>query len=211
MPFYHKLTEEVLFSEPQASQNFPLHLYSSLCCWSLLSPPPLLPTVFPLELHPKSSKNKKIHLDKYAHLCITSKTIAWSQEAIFIFLTCVFPDVQHMMQCYGPCWEPCFAWLNLSMDLINRPSRDPSPPMPWWDKLRLKLHGKLVFHAERMSWVYPTSLDPYNETEFIDWTWQNVLVEWTNSEWGFYLFICPSSAVRSGQMERRLGFLWGLA
>lgn len=31
-----------------------------------------------------------------------------------------------------------------------------------------------------MCWLYHASFDPYNTTEFMDWTWTNLLMEWTN-------------------------------
>jgi len=31
-----------------------------------------------------------------------------------------------------------------------------------------------------MSWFYHASLDPYNTTELMDWTWSNLALDWTN-------------------------------
>jgi hypothetical protein len=45
---------------------------------------------------------------------------------------------------YGPCWEGAMAQLNLCLDKIVHPARDPSRPMPWWDKSRLYLHGRFT-------------------------------------------------------------------
>ena len=84
--------------------------------------------------------------------------------------------------CYGPNWESCLQWINISWELINRSSRDPSPALPWWDKSRLRLHGRLWFVADVMDWYYPVSLDPYNNTEFFHWQWNGVRVNWENSK-----------------------------
>ena len=75
------------------------------------------------------------------------------------------------------------AQYNLAMDHINKPSLDPSRPMAFWDKLRLLLHGRLTMSVQQMSWLYHTSLDPYNRTEFMDWTWSHLVFDWTNGEW----------------------------
>lgn len=81
---------------------------------------------------------------------------------------------------YGSCWEPAMAQFNLSMDLVNKPSVDPSWPLPWWDKVRLLFHGRLTMSVKQMSWLYHASLDPYNTTELMDWSWTNLILDWTN-------------------------------
>ncbi|KAL3856242.1 hypothetical protein ACJMK2_011019 [Sinanodonta woodiana] len=91
-------------------------------------------------------------------------------------------DVQSWEMAYGACWEPVVAQYNLSLDLVNKPSIDPSRPMPWWDKIRLLLHGRLTLSAEKMSWLYHASLDPYNTTELMDWSWSNLIMDWTNGK-----------------------------
>lgn len=82
---------------------------------------------------------------------------------------------------YGVCWEPAVALYNQAMDLINRPSVDPSAPLPFWDKMRLLLHGRFTLSIARMSWLYHASFDPYNNTELMDWTWTNLAMDWTNA------------------------------
>ena len=72
------------------------------------------------------------------------------------------------------------ALYNLALDLISKPSVDPSRPLPFWDKMRLLLHGRLTMAMERMSWLYHASLDPYNNTELMDWTWSRLVMDWTN-------------------------------
>lgn len=84
---------------------------------------------------------------------------------------------------YGPCWEPTMAQVNLALNKITRPSVDPSPPLPFWDKIRLLLHGRLTISVQQSRWLYHASLDPYNTTEFMDWTWSNFLLDWTNAKW----------------------------
>lgn len=42
---------------------------------------------------------------------------------------------------WGPCWDPAWTLISQSVDLLTKPSADPSPPLPWWDKSRLLFHG----------------------------------------------------------------------
>ncbi|XP_048751983.2 protein hobbit-like isoform X2 [Ostrea edulis] len=90
-------------------------------------------------------------------------------------------DIQSWIMAYGSCWEPAMAQFNLSMDLVNKPSVDPSWPLPWWDKVRLLFHGRLTMSVKQMSWLYHASLDPYNTTELMDWSWTNLILDWTNA------------------------------
>jgi hypothetical protein len=85
-----------------------------------------------------------------------------------------------MVLSYGVCWEPAVALFNLAADLINKPSIDPSRPLPFWDKMRLLFHGRWTMAVARMSWLYHASFDPYNNTELMDWTWSSLLMDWTN-------------------------------
>lgn len=78
---------------------------------------------------------------------------------------------------YGPNWEPIMQFFQQSMNLINAPSVDPSPPLPFWDKIRLYFHGAFSLRAAEMKWLYHASVDPLNDTEILDWTWLDV--EWT--------------------------------
>lgn len=89
-------------------------------------------------------------------------------------------DIKSWVMAYGACWEPAMAQFNMSMDLVNKPSVDPSRPMTWWDKIRLLLHGRLTMSVEQMSWLYHASFDPYNTTEFMDWSWTDLILDWTN-------------------------------
>ncbi|XP_022666195.1 protein KIAA0100-like isoform X2 [Varroa jacobsoni] len=89
-------------------------------------------------------------------------------------------DLNTFTVVYGSCWEPVLAQVNLALDLINKPSTDPSPPLPWWDKTRLIFHGKLTVSGRRLSYLQHASLNPYNNTEMLDTTWTNAMVYWHN-------------------------------
>ena len=89
-------------------------------------------------------------------------------------------DMKTLNMAYGPCWEPTWAQVSLAMNCIKHASVDPSRPLPFFDKLRLWLHGRLTMSAQQSTWLYHASLDPYNTTEFMDWTWTNFVLDWTN-------------------------------
>ena len=81
---------------------------------------------------------------------------------------------------YGPSMEPAWAQVNLAMNLLNRPSVDPSRPVPFWDKSRLLFHGRLTVSLEQCNMLWLTTKDPYNTTEQLDWEWRNIYLDWTN-------------------------------
>ncbi|CAG5125824.1 unnamed protein product, partial [Candidula unifasciata] len=91
-------------------------------------------------------------------------------------------DMTSLTLAYGVCWEPAAALFNLNMDLISRPSVDPSRPLPFWDKMRLLFHGRFTWSINKMSWLYHASFDPYNNTELMDWTWTHLIMDWTNGQ-----------------------------
>ncbi|KAL8564427.1 hypothetical protein ACOMHN_057449 [Nucella lapillus] len=91
-------------------------------------------------------------------------------------------DVASVTLAYGVCWEPAVAMHTLAVDLVTQPSVDPSRPLPFWDKARLLLHGRLTAALAKMSWLYHASLDPHNNTELMDWTWAPLLLDWTNGQ-----------------------------
>uniref|UniRef100_A0A1X7V154 FMP27/BLTP2/Hobbit GFWDK motif-containing RBG unit domain-containing protein n=1 Tax=Amphimedon queenslandica TaxID=400682 RepID=A0A1X7V154_AMPQE len=69
---------------------------------------------------------------------------------------------------WGPSFDPSFAQLNYCFNYITKPSRDPSKPLPWWDKLRLLLHGRAKLITSQLLFNVLASLDPYNTSEFME-------------------------------------------
>lgn len=90
------------------------------------------------------------------------------------------------------------AQCNLSFEKISTPSRDPSPAMPFWDKMRLLFHGRLTMIAKQFTVLLHASLDPYNTTEEMELSWHNCGIVWTNAKWMFKgeLNVCVRTASR---------------
>lgn len=82
--------------------------------------------------------------------------------------------------------------LLVALEKIFPPSRDPSPPLSFWDKMRLLLHGRLTMVVQQMTVLLHASLDPYNTTEEMELTWNQVIMDWTN---GNYLCLTAKNNV----------------
>ncbi|XP_029672789.1 protein KIAA0100 isoform X1 [Formica exsecta] len=91
-------------------------------------------------------------------------------------------DIDKFRYAFGPCWEPVIAQCNLSFEKILHPSRDPSPPLPFWDKMRLALHGRLTLCVKQLTVLLHGSLDPYNTTEEMELTWTGLALDWTQGK-----------------------------
>lgn len=91
-------------------------------------------------------------------------------------------ELEFCSYAFGPCWEPVMAQCNLSFEKISAPSKDPSPPLPFWDKMRLLFHGRLTMIVKQFTVLLHASLDPYNTTEEMELTWNNAGIVWTNAK-----------------------------
>ncbi|CAL8115614.1 unnamed protein product [Orchesella dallaii] len=91
-------------------------------------------------------------------------------------------DIESLSVAFGPCWEPVIAQCNLSFDNIFPPSKDPSKPLPFWDKIRLMLHGRLYIAVNTLTQLLHASLNPYNTTEEMEVTWTAAAIAWTNGK-----------------------------
>lgn len=89
----------------------------------------------------------------------------------------------------------------LGFEKISAPSRDPSPPLSFWDKMRLLLHGRLTMVVQQLTVLLHASLDPYNTTEEMELTWNQVIMDWTNGITRFFLFTTTINASQFLQLS----------
>ena len=47
---------------------------------------------------------------------------------------------------------------------------------------RFLLHGRLLWLSKRVVWNMLASLDPYNTTEALEWSWSDFGLEWGQGE-----------------------------
>lgn len=87
-------------------------------------------------------------------------------------------EVDYLSYTHGSCWEPVLQQLTLAFESIKKPSLDPSPSLPWWDRMRFLFHGPLVIAGQQMSIFFHASLDPYNSTELIEILLSKSVLDW---------------------------------
>ncbi|KAJ7309074.1 hypothetical protein JRQ81_008371 [Phrynocephalus forsythii] len=86
---------------------------------------------------------------------------------------------------WGPCWDPAWTLIGQAIDLLTKPSEDPSPPLPWWDKSRLLLHGGWHMEIEQANLHQVATEDPYNTTENLHWEWSHLSFDWRPGQFVF--------------------------
>ncbi|XP_007935565.1 protein KIAA0100 homolog [Orycteropus afer afer] len=86
---------------------------------------------------------------------------------------------------WGPCWDPAWTLIGQSVDLLTKPSADPSPPLPWWDKSRLLFHGDWHMDIEQANLHQLATEDPYNTTENMHWEWSHLSFHWKPGQFVF--------------------------
>nr|XP_019944016.1 PREDICTED: protein KIAA0100 homolog isoform X1 [Paralichthys olivaceus]XP_019944017.1 PREDICTED: protein KIAA0100 homolog isoform X1 [Paralichthys olivaceus] len=86
---------------------------------------------------------------------------------------------------WGPCWDPAWTLIGQSVDLLTKPTVDPSPPMAWWDKSRLLMHGRWVMDIDQANLHQLATEDPYNTTENLHWEWNKLNFDWNPGQFVF--------------------------
>uniref|UniRef100_A0A3Q2NT77 Bridge-like lipid transfer protein family member 2 n=1 Tax=Fundulus heteroclitus TaxID=8078 RepID=A0A3Q2NT77_FUNHE len=86
---------------------------------------------------------------------------------------------------WGPCWDPAWTLIGHSVDLLTKPSADLSPPLAWWDKSRLLLHGRWVMNIDHANLHQLATEDPYNTTENLHWEWTKLNFDWNPGQFVF--------------------------
>ncbi|NXF21583.1 K0100 protein, partial [Rhodinocichla rosea] len=85
----------------------------------------------------------------------------------------------------GPCWDPAWTLIGQCVDLLTKPSEDPSAPLPWWDKSRLLFHGNWHGGVEQANLHQLATEDPYNTTERGGWEWSQLSFHWKPGQFVF--------------------------
>ncbi|XP_056297037.1 bridge-like lipid transfer protein family member 2 [Pseudoliparis swirei] len=86
---------------------------------------------------------------------------------------------------WGPCWDPAWTLIGQSVDLLTKPTVDPSPLLAWWDKSRLLLHGRWVMDIDEANLHQLAMEDPYNTTENLHWEWNKLNFDWSPGQFVF--------------------------
>ncbi|XP_053278445.1 bridge-like lipid transfer protein family member 2 isoform X1 [Pleuronectes platessa] len=86
---------------------------------------------------------------------------------------------------WGPCWDPAWTLIGQSVDLLTKPTADPSPPLAWWDKSRLLMHGHWEMDIDQANLHQLATEDPYNTTENLHWEWNKVNYDWNPGQFVF--------------------------
>ncbi|XP_013879542.1 protein KIAA0100 isoform X2 [Austrofundulus limnaeus] len=86
---------------------------------------------------------------------------------------------------WGPCWDPAWTLIGQSVDLLTKPTVDPSPLLAWWDKSRLLLHGRWAMNIDHANLHQLATEDPYNTTENLHWEWTKLNFDWNPGQFIF--------------------------
>ncbi|XP_053729479.1 bridge-like lipid transfer protein family member 2 isoform X1 [Synchiropus splendidus] len=86
---------------------------------------------------------------------------------------------------WGPCWDPAWTLVGQSVDLLTKPTVDPSPLLAWWDKSRLLLHGQWAMEIDQANLHQLATEDPYNTTENLHWEWNKLSFNWNPGQFVF--------------------------
>ncbi|XP_062872628.1 bridge-like lipid transfer protein family member 2 isoform X1 [Trichomycterus rosablanca] len=86
---------------------------------------------------------------------------------------------------WGPCWDPAWTLIGQAVDLLTKPTADPSPLLTWWDKSRLLLHGRWQMDIEQANLHQLATEDPYNTTENMHWEWNKLNFDWNPGQFVF--------------------------
>ena len=91
---------------------------------------------------------------------------------------------------WGQNRDPGWNEVSHGMSLINKPSADPSPSLPFWDKARLKCQGKFHCYYKSLEITWLCTLDPYKQSEKLRLLWNNVCYDWV-----------PNNQILSGDLK----------
>ena len=91
----------------------------------------------------------------------------------------IFGDTDALEIGWGPAYDYPLADVSAASDFMTKVTVDPSPALPWWDKMRLNLHGRLVLKSEQMWYHNLASRNPYNCDDMLDFGCSRFSFDWT--------------------------------
>uniref|UniRef100_A0A4W3J049 Bridge-like lipid transfer protein family member 2 n=1 Tax=Callorhinchus milii TaxID=7868 RepID=A0A4W3J049_CALMI len=94
-------------------------------------------------------------------------------------------DISLFTIVWGPCWDPAWTLIGQAVDLLTKPTFDPSPPLTWWDKSRLLFHGCWAMDIDQSNLHQLATEDPYNTTENMHWEWNKLKFSWNPCQFVF--------------------------
>ncbi|EDO41905.1 predicted protein, partial [Nematostella vectensis] len=89
-------------------------------------------------------------------------------------------DVDTLEMAWGVDTDPATTMVTLAFDNISKASADPSKPLPWFDKVRLLMHGRLHLVVKEWLMYFSATRNPYDITERLEVDWTNCDILWTN-------------------------------
>ena len=66
---------------------------------------------------------------------------------------------------WGAAFEYAWNQVGEAAEMLYLPTIDPSPPLPFWDRIRIKRHGDFSLKCDKCTVYVLSSKDPYNNTE----------------------------------------------
>ena len=101
---------------------------------------------------------------------------------------------------WGPSMEAAWGEFQHAFDRIATRPADNSPALPWWDKQRMKMRGRIVSEMTESTWHHLASRFPYCHEERLCWEWKSaghavspgLQIDWRHGEIVFQgdLIIC---------------------
>lgn len=79
---------------------------------------------------------------------------------------------------YGPMYDPILNDIQKFIKLfVPKSGSNPSPPLKWWDKLRLMLHSQLRITLNNTNIKFVVGVDPYDQTDSLETQIKNISIE----------------------------------
>ena len=97
-------------------------------------------------------------------------------------------------------YDPAMTQFTTALDLILPVTEDPSPILPWWDKIRMLLHGNLAINAKHAEYhSLANMIDPHDISERLIFEFDELLLIWSNAK--FHLMGDTSVQLKTIQRE----------